>query len=176
MDNGQQVEQLSRGQQVVASKKRKIGLVTEFAADAENLQQVVAVGRGNISSIIYLCCAISLCNLIKVFCWLYTIILFVERIWLSNDAPNALDVLIRRPSVKQLVNANPKEFDYVEYWKKATGSNCIICFIIFAIYGTKKLQQSHKHNNYKDKLDGSTYYFVYKNFHSSNVNYYIPIV
>ena len=100
MDNGQ-VEQLSRGQKVVASKKRKVRLVTEFAADAENLQQVVAVGIGNVSSIIYLCCAISFYNFIKVFFLLYTIILFVERNWLSNDAPIALDVLIPRPSVKQ---------------------------------------------------------------------------
>ena len=38
MDNGQQVEQLSIGQKVVATKKRKIGLVTEFAADPDNLQ------------------------------------------------------------------------------------------------------------------------------------------
>ena len=74
MDNGQQVEQLSIGQKVVATKKRKIGLVTEFAADPDNLQQVVAIGRGNISSNIYLCCAISLCNIIKVFCWLYAIL------------------------------------------------------------------------------------------------------
>ena len=44
--------------------------------------------------------------------------IFVERIWLSNDALIAMDVLVRRPSVKQLVNANPREFDYVDIGKK----------------------------------------------------------
>ena len=43
--------------------------------------------------------------------------IFVERIWLSNDALIAMDVLVRRPSVKQLV-ANPREFDYVDIGKK----------------------------------------------------------
>ena len=73
--------------------------------------------------------------------------------------PNCTWCFDTKTKRQTVLNANPKEFDYVEYWRKATESNCIICFIIFAIYGTKKLQHANKHN-YKDKLDGSTYYFV----------------
>ena len=55
-------------------------------------------------------------------------------------------------------NDNPTTFDYLKYWHDATGSNCVLCFLVFSVYGTIKNHSNERiSKNTKQILNGISF-------------------